>query len=237
LQKACQLLLRNGESTLYIKAGSPEIKQQKLEEIIKTNPGIKVYSYTGKPQFISLVEHWQKKGLDFVTPEIPDRHNRWTQDFFGSKAGFRQAASVLGADFPKMPEGAICFSKTELLGWAKYLMAKGSGCVVKYNRGLAGAGLKIIKTGEELNLNEAYFQEYPVVVEEYITTDLNVCGGAPNIELRTINGKAEALYVCAMRVTPEGVFQGIEIGKGVVPEKLEKLLNFSGEKWGNYFSI
>ena len=56
----------------------------------------------------------------------------------------------------------------------------------------------------------------------------------PILNYKLPTGKAEALYVCAMRVTPEGVFRGIEIGKGAVSPELEKILAFSGEKWGNY---
>ncbi len=217
-----------------------------LMDLIRKNKNINVYSYAGTKFFADLVRYWRKQGLKFNTPELPDDENRYIQDFFGSKAGFRQAASLLGDDFLKMPEGAICSSKEEMFGWAGYLLKKGAGIVIKYNRGLAGAGLKIIKkeevTGsvydclEKIIKEEIYFQKFPLVIEEFIPPDFNVCGGSPNVEMRIKNGKPELLYTCSMRVTLEGIFRGIEIGKEVMATKLAAILTKTGMKLGNYLA-
>lgn len=201
----------------------------KLKELLSVNPEIKLYSYAATKEFFHLAEVLKVTNL----PEAPRLENRWTQEFFGSKAGFRQAAAVLGSNFPKMPEGAICTSNDELKGWATYF--SDTGYVQKHNHGLAGAGLKIVKSKDvkTTSINE---NTWPVVIERYIDPDLTVCGGAPNVELKIEDGKVIPSYVCSMRVTPEGVFQGIEIGNGAVSEKPANELLSAGRLWGEYLA-
>lgn len=205
---------------------------EEVGEIVRKNPGVEVVSYAATPEFYELTKYLAAKGLKFSTPEAPKEEDFWAADFFDSKAGFRQAIQSLLPGFPTMPEGVVCFGKTEILGWAKYLLEKFGGVVLKANRGLAGAGLKIIKNLKDLAIDERYWNEEPVVVERFIPPDLSVCGEAPNIELRIRNGIVEPLYVCSMRITPEGVFQGVELGKNAVPEKISKVLLATGKIFG-----
>lgn len=205
---------------------------EKVGEIVRKNPGVEIVSYAATPEFYELTGYLRQKGLEFSTPEAPKEEDFWAQDFFDSKAGFRQAVESLLPGFPAMPEGVVCFGKTEITGWAKYWLEKFGGCVLKANRGLAGAGLKIIKNLKDLAVKERYWNEEPVVVERFIPPDLSVCGGAPNIELRIRGGKTEVLYVCSMRIDKEGVFLGVEMGHGAVPEKLTTLLEKSGKQFG-----
>lgn len=217
----------------------------KLIAIIGINPGIEIVSYAATPEFIELVNYLRNKALKFDTPEIPQENESWTSYFFDSKAGFRQINPQLGQDFPSMPEGVICSSQNEIKGWAQYFIKKSGGCVLKTNRGLAGAGLQIIKESDlkksnliafidKLLASEPYWTKEITIVEEFIEPDMNICGGAPNIELTIKNGKLKPLYVCGMRMTKEGVFKGVEIGKGAVPAKLTKDLIKHGVKFGKY---
>lgn len=214
----------------------------RLIKIIADNPGIKIFSYSGTPEFFELVDVLQKHDLNFVTSEIPLVENRWTNSFFGSKSGFRQTTSVMDIKFPSPPKGAISSDQLEIIGWATKFLKNSAGCVIKSNRGLAGAGLAIIKKEEVkgniesyvadiLNAHD-YFQHGPIVVEEFIPPDMSVCGGAPNIELQIKDNKITPLYVCSMRMTPDGVFQGVEFGNGSVEKTVEQIITEAGEKFG-----
>lgn len=219
----------------------------KLIEIIRKNSGIALVTYAATPEFIELVNYLIKKGLQFSKPEMPPLEKSWTSYFFDSKAGFRQIIPKLGSNFPSMPEGVICSSQDEIQGWVQYFVKKSGGCVLKTNRGLAGAGIKIIRQKEikhanlakfidKLLASEPYWTKESTIVEEFIEPDMNVCAGAPNIELTIKNGRVHPLYVCGMRMTKEGVFKGVEIGVGAVPEKLTEDLKKYGMKFGEYLN-
>lgn len=219
---------------------------QKLVTEIKANEGINLVSYCATQEFLRLTDILRDLGLKFKMPETPEKENTWLIDYFGSKAGFRQATASLGKGFPSMPQGGICVNKKEIIGWASYLLRNTAGFVIKANRGAAGVGLKIVKKEEVTpgkeeefinNLLEGkrYWSEEPVVVEEFVPAAMTVCGGNPNIELMiTPEGEVKPLYTCGMRVTPEGNFKGVEIGKGAVQKEAADLLFSSGKIWGEY---
>ena len=222
---------------------------QKLREIISQNPGISLCSYAATPEFLELTKFLKKKGLSFHTPEIPIETKLWTASFFDSKAGFRQAVSAWLKNFPKMPKGAICSSKAEILGWADYFLKAKEGVVLKTNRGLSGAGMRIIrrkdikgkKTTEFIKKilgQEPYWQKEATVVEELIEPDLKVCGGAPSVELKVNDQGVIPLYACGMRISSQGVFKGVKFGKKAVPPKIEKILFKAGKKFARFlFSL
>jgi hypothetical protein len=68
---------------------------------------------------------------------------------------------------------------------------------------------------------DAYWEQFPIVVESLVNVNATVAGGFPNVEFKIQkNGKIEFLYYCGMRVTKEGVFQGIEINQDVVNDRV-----------------
>ncbi len=216
--------------------------------VIRDNPGIAVHSYVGSVEFRDLLRYLRNLDLAFVAPEVPADDDIWTTAFFDSKAGFRQAVAQMDADFPEMPVGSVCGRAEEVIHWAKYLFQKGAGCVLKTNHGLAGAGLVILRRDEidieklpeviaDILRGESYWRKDPIVVEEYIPPDKTVCGGAPNIELRTSDGKVEPLYLCGMRVTDAGSFRGVEIGKGAVPQEVARVITAGGEQFGKFLLV
>jgi hypothetical protein len=213
-----------------------------ITEIIKANPDIKIFSYSGTPEFFELIDVLKNRGLKFDTPEIPVSQNRWTNSFFGSKSGFRQTTSTLDESFPAPPIGAISPDRNEIVGWGSHFLKNYAGCVIKSNHGLAGAGLIIVRKEDvkgdvekhitEIIRQHEYFQHGPIVVEQFIPPDMEICGGAPNIELRIKNNQVHPLYVCSMRMTSDGVFQGVEFGKNAVYKNVQKTLFRAGQKFG-----
>lgn len=217
---------------------------KKLVSIIKSNPKIKLISYSTTEEFTKLVKLLRELGLVFKTPEMPDLDREWTGPFFDSKAGFRQSAHNLKGNFPEIPDGMICDGIIEVIAWGEYFLRKYEGCVIKSNRGLAGAGLKIVKKEQIKNndikgyltnlLKENYWSKDLVVVERYIKSDKKISGGSPNIELKIGEKGVKTLYFCGMRVTDEGVFRGIEIGRGAIPFHFQKRLRQSAINFGQF---
>ena len=218
---------------------------KKIIKIIKNNPKIKIISYATTPEFTKLIGYFKSLDLKFETPEMSNQGNEWTGPFFDSKSGFRQGVNYVGGNFPKMPEGIICDGLTEVKAWAKYfLLEEDSGCVIKSNRGLAGAGLKIIKKSEikdndiklylDKILIEKYWSQDTVVVERFIESDNKICGGFPNIEMKVNGDGVETKYFCGMRVTDKGEFRGVEIGKKAVPLFVKRILRRSAVKYGQF---
>jgi hypothetical protein len=219
-----------------------------LQQIIMDNPEITIHSYAVTEEFKQLIHKLRSIGLRFSTHEMPDPDASWTAPFFDSKAGFRQTTNILYDSFPDMPRGIIVSGTQELIGWMRYYLLKADGVVLKSNRGLAGAGLRIIRKGDlpvshiasyvqTLVTDEAFWLDEPIIVEEYIDPDLSICGGSPNIELQIQNGTTEVLYSCGMRVSSKGVFLGVEFGKGAVPKRIERQLVRSGRMFGSVLSL
>ncbi len=216
---------------------------QKLTKVISDNPNSKLLSYAATPEFYQLTDKLKADSLSFNTPELPGYSTRWTAEFFGSKCGFRQAAGSLGSPFPRIPAGVICASLAEVSGWASKYLSDYGGFVLKTNHGLAGAGLKIAHQSDlegqrpedflrSLLNSERFWQDFPLVVEAFVPPDMTVAGGAPNIELQIADGKITPLYVCGMRISKEGVFQGVEFGSGAVSNELASNLELAGRQYG-----
>lgn len=216
----------------------------KLVSIIKANPGIDIVAYVSSNEFTKLISYLKSKKLKFTTSEIPSLENNWTIAFFDSKAGFRQLTTFMENGFPKMPQGIVCDSVDEIIGAVNFFFKNEMDCVMKANRGLAGAGLKLLyrKDFKSKNLKnelEKLFKEDPywsrdvVVVEEFIKPNYSLGGGAPNIEMKILNNKVYALYCCSMRINDRGVFQGIEIGRGTYTNYMKNKLIKHGMTFGH----
>ena len=225
------------------------LKDKKLAvnvvELIRDNSNISLKSYVASDEFLKLISHLKKLNLQFDTPETPGEKYYKTTRYFDSKSGFRQTATKFGKGFLALPKGFICHGINEVHKSAKYFLSQKKGCVVKTDKGLAGAGLSIIHWQEIKNNNldslinhrltdKKYWLHETSVVEEFIEPDLKICGGAPNIELKIIDDKVIPFYVCGMRINSDGVFKGVEMGKNAVPNYLTRKLIKHGNILGNY---
>ncbi len=216
---------------------------QRIVEVIKKNPGLIIHSDVATPEFVNLVKKLRKMGLKFRTPELPLEGYEWTTSYFDSKAGFRDIVPYLGEGFPAMPKGVACDSFVETIGWARHFLKTSDGFVLKSNRGWSGAGLRIVSKndlqGKDLESElrhifraEPFWTKDTYVIEEFLKPDISICGGAPNIEARVTEKAVEPLYPCSMRITPHGVFKGIEIGQGAVPQLLSKKMSGWARQFG-----
>jgi hypothetical protein len=209
-----------------------------IAEIIKaanSSKKVTMVSYATSFQFLNLVSELRNRGLTINTPEAPDEENAWTVNFYGSKSGVRQLAQQSGAKEPDlvMPDGLVCVSIVDAARIAANWYVRKNGVVIKTNKGHSGAGVLIFRPGDLPNTyhaceqeilerlkKDAYWDRFPIVVEDYIPITPNIGGGFPNVEFKVMrNGHIDFLYYCSLRVTKEGVFKGTEINHDVIPTK------------------
>lgn len=195
-----------------------------------------IVPYSTTPQFLSMVEFLKAKGITVYTPESPDVDNAWTVNFYGSKSGIRQLAQQSSAREPDLlvPDGMIVTGVNDAAKIAANKYIREDGVVIKTNKGHSGAGVLIFRPGDlpkeyaacehsiltTLN-KDAYWEKFPIVIEDLVNVNSAVAGGFPNVEFKILkSGKIEFLYYCGLRVTSSGVFKGIEINESIVTDRV-----------------
>lgn len=232
------------------------IKDKKLFNTLvklgKEHGGITLLSYSTTYQFFELAAALVKAGVQVSTPDSPSFENLWTVDFLGSKTGIRQIIQKYEHLNPDvfMAEGLICSGISQIAQVAASKYLKENGVVIKTNKGHSGAGVLIYAPDElpkdyvkcyakimhALKLDE-YWDIFPVVVESYVKPDFSIGGGFPNIECRVLeSGKVETLFPCGMRMSDQGVFQGVEIKDDVLPKRVLKKFEQIGHFLGKIYS-
>lgn len=223
-----------------------------LVDAANSSRRLTVTSYAVTPQFLELVRHLRNKGLTVFIPEAPEEDDAWTVNFYGSKSGIRQLAQQsLDAepDF-RMADGLICFGMDDAAKIAATRYVKEGGVVVKTNKGHSGMGLMIFRPGDlpstyhecvqaihALLAKEAYWSKFPIVIEDLININPTLGGGCPNVEFKILKtGKVEFLYYCAMRMTRDGVFMGVEINNDVVSDRVAAQMVDTGFFVGERFA-
>lgn len=205
----------------------------------------RLISYCWSAQLACLIEELKRSGVRLFTPEAPRAGCEWTVNSFGSKAGIRELVSRINRPdgAVSMPEGFMASGLEEIAARALELYRDKGGAVIKTNKGHAGAGVIILRAGD-LPLDaslaradlmrclsaEKYWRDFPAVIEDYVDLDASCSGGSPSIEYRIDEqGTAHCLYPCAMRVSREGVFQGVEISAEALPPKVNSEMRRIGD--------
>lgn len=207
-----------------------------LADAANSSRKLTITSYATTLQFLLLVSELRKRGLSIVTPEAPEEEDAWTVNFYGSKSGIRQFAQQSGSIEPdfQMANGLICVGIDDASKIAANKYLKEHGVVLKTNKGHAGMGLLLFRTGElpenyieceqaikKLLEKESYWDKFPIIIESYISVNPSIAGGFPNVEFKiNKSGRVELLYVCGMRISQHGVFGGVEISDESMPEKV-----------------
>jgi len=208
----------------------------RIVEAANSSRKLTLAAYATSLQFLDFIEALREKGISVYTPEAPEEEDAWTVNFFGSKSGIRQLSQQSGAIEPdfKMPSGVICVGVEDAARIAAKKFIKEKGVVIKTNKGHSGMGVDIYREGElpvdyrqcEKKLlgsfrKNAYWDKFPIIIEDYIAPNNAVGGGFPNVEFKILkSGKIEFLYYCGMRVTKDGVFQGVEINDDVIADRI-----------------
>ncbi|OGG04147.1 hypothetical protein A2Z33_03230 [Candidatus Gottesmanbacteria bacterium RBG_16_52_11] len=239
-----------------------ETIMQAIVRAANSSKRLTVIPYVTSMQFLRLVEELRSRELDIFTPESPEEEDAWTVNFYGSKSGIRQLAQKSSAAEPDfaMPDGLICVNVLDASRIAAKKYLRNQGVVLKTNKGHSGAGLLIFRPGDlpvsyhacaqeilETLKKDAYWDRFPIVIEDYIATNPQVAGGNPNVEFKIYkSGRIDFLYYCILRVTDSGVFKGIEISSGVMPDRVAAQLvdtgffiaeQFAGAGYRGYFDV
>lgn len=206
--------------------------------------GLSLSSYAATPQFYALAQALQKRGVRVMFADVPEPEQAWVPEYFGTKLGIRQ----LGLP---MTEGYVCLAPSEAAPVASMLYGKAGGVVVKTNKGHSGFGVDMFRPGElpaDPKLREAkltawfrkhaYWQKFPIVVEEYKAENPAIAGGFPSAECRVhADGTVEYLYDCGMRMTKDGTFRGMEIHRTIVTPALRRQMKTVSLRIGRHLSI
>lgn len=224
----------------------------RIKEVNSKNEEVQLTAYSNTPEFLGLILELRDRGCKITTPDAPAREFYWTISFLDSKGGFRQIVQMISGweKELKMPWGVICAKSTEARKIGQVLFLKNKGFVVKTNWGQSGEGLIIIRRSngfatyeEASNFLKAefekddYWERYPIIVEEFIPPNMEIGGGAPNVECYIDqSGVARVNYTCGMRMNKTGNFQGIEIGVSALPDNVEKTIRKIGQKMGETFA-
>ncbi len=222
---------------------------KKIKQLSSDYGTIKLVSVSSSPQFYQLYQYLQKQGIKIKLAQAPKPDSAWTVDFFGSKSGIRQTLNLIKPP-PSVSysPGCIATSPSIALNLVKNLYSKNRGLVIKTNKGHAGAGILIyppnqhsltsfIKDLSHHFAAEKYWAKYPIIIEDYIHLDTSLAGGCPSLEyLIHDDGQFEFLYDGGMRVTSDGVFQGMEISQNIIPKKYRQSMISTGHQVAALYS-
>lgn len=236
-----------------------------MDRLVEASNSVKkltLTSYSTSPQFLHLTDVLRLKGITVYTPESPEIDCAWTVNFFGSKSGIRQLVQMSGAKEPdlKMPEGVVCSGTIDASKIAANKFIKENGVVIKTNKGHSGSGVLIFRENDlpqeykaceqaihEIFVKDVYWEQFPIIIESLIRDNPSIAGGFPNVEFKIAkNGKIEFLYYCGLRVTKDGVFQGIEINQDIVTDRVSARIidtgffvaeQYSAAGYRGYFDI
>ncbi|MDZ7318904.1 MAG: hypothetical protein ONB11_07095 [candidate division KSB1 bacterium] len=201
--------------------------------------------YSTTRAFLDLADHLVDLGLPIETPESCRRENLWLRDYIDSKGGFRDFAMPLKNSFKgfQIPEGFWARSWEEAIEIVLSFLAQGRSCVCKPNRGEGGAGIVRFSPSDFKQRNvrdeirsklyaDDYLQHDTVIIEEYIEPDRSIAGGSPSVDFYigpSPQSDIRILSVEAQVLSPEGIFQGVMIGKAVLPSCVENAIISNGE--------
>ncbi|MCU0822649.1 MAG: hypothetical protein MUC95_09305, partial [Spirochaetes bacterium] len=90
---------------------------QRVEDIIRDNPGIDLIPYYATEEFFDLVAFLKQKDLKFTTPETVLTKNRFIRDHYNCKVGFRKLWEKVSDEhsFVKIPQGFIVDDLSEAI--------------------------------------------------------------------------------------------------------------------------
>lgn len=212
------------------------------------NNSLVLKSYASSPQFYQLVTALKDSGCQVLLTESPQPEHQDVANYFGSKSGVRETVSNLAISKKRklMAEGATAQSVAEAVSLATKFYTECGGVVLKTNKAHSGAGVVITPPGtvtgdvklhfERVLSQEKYWTNFPIVVEEFLVVDASVGGGNPNCEFKIDeHGQLQLLFTCGMRITPEGVFKGVEISNHMFDETVQNALLEYGKLLGSEY--
>lgn len=224
------------------------LSQEVIAEI-QRSPSAKLSPYAFTDDFLWLFRTLARKGVHVGVEGVPVEQSFWTAKYLDSKLGFRIEMLKLMArhKFLRMPDGFIARNKPEALDIVEWLYTNGRSAVVKVNFGESGWGLWICRAGKYQSSSAAtgalksvmdsdpVWKDDPLIVEEFIETNVSVAGGSPSVELLISDDGSAITYHCGQILNATGEFFGVEIGKGAVPATIKASMEQVGSVVGERY--
>lgn len=221
---------------------------KELCELIQTNPGVVLSPYAVTEDFLALVDRLRADGLEFKTPEVPERSCRWLGKYLDSKCGFREAISQAVCRIPEMrfPLGFRCENLSRSIEAIEWFLGRGESCLLKVDVGESGWGLQKFvadpsgSTGArkmvlKMSGEDSIWSHPPFLVEQYISPDRDCGGGSPSVEAYVDENGVELLYTCGQLLSSQGEFRGIVLGPQLLPQDVSTHLERTTQEIGEIF--
>lgn len=224
------------------------------DAIAQGGPDVKVIPWGQTPQFEELHKQLRQEGLLFQAPETPMDYARWHPDYTNTKLGTREILQRTQQAHPELDirllEGFPCPNIDTAIDIAKYFVATGRGIVLKANLGAAGIGVFVFSPKEyDFSTPEGWaameskakenglLKNGPVIIEEYITPDVQQRGVFPSVDtLITPDGTPVVQAVSGMgihRTGDEVEFYGSTIGHGLFTDEQDAYMRAVNIAVGN----
>jgi len=219
-----------------------------LTQIVRSNPGVKITSYSVTDDYANLLRFLESKVTGWQVTNLPRTTNPVnlvkTIDF---KNGFREmVADIFPRGNLRLPRGFICKTETDVSKAIFSFLNAGRGFVIKVHNGESGWGVKIVdyntaqrpkqtKVNEwshELFESDPVWKFAPYVVEEFTPVDKTIAGGFPSGEGHITDQGFIFDYHCGQEVTEEGSFKGIVVSADILPDSVSKNIKIAMEMIG-----
>lgn len=218
---------------------------QTLRQIINDNPGVEIIQYRHTRELYELADKLIKEKLDTAFPELVEKADKFIEEYFHSKRGFRHLWEQVKDPNLKIsiPDGFIAGDKQEAIEAAWWFRKHQRNFTVKYNKGVQGIGVSLnlasdypdsySKFAEQMAkvLIDGMWDEPCIVVEEYIEPNHEVLGGSPSVEMRIgKDGVVHREYACAQVLDSDGkTFLGVTMNPEVeVNEHIQQAFQAAG---------
>ena len=221
---------------------------QQLKSYLAAAHSTEIVSYAHSEGIAELVKEL-KASIEHEDEVIstPEANQDFEVSELGTKSFLRRIYEQETTDSGfVMPEGKVFENDMDgAIEYAVDMYLRDRKVVLKTNKGHSGLGVLILRDGsnDELpttsreecaaalkaKLVEAYWAQFPIVVEKFIPADSSVAGGFPSIEFFIDDNGPQFLYLCGMSVTPEGVFQGVAINSNHFSPEIEAEMRKTGE--------
>lgn len=203
---------------------------------------VEIIPYGNTREFFNLVSKLTSvlgaKNKKIILPESTfDNDKLWLWNYFDTKIGFRQLINewlggkinIMGIRFPEGYTGNDAYQTATIVKWFK--MDK-RDCICKSSIGVFGLGKLTFSSNDpdetieslveriEINFPKGLF---PVIIEEYVNPKYSP---SSEVFVPYVNeGAPYITYNCEQLFSKDGLFNGIIIGKTVLPEKINKVIS------------
>lgn len=214
------LVPRQGSMDLCSNARRDESVLSEIDDFVVRHSAVSLHFWGVTEQAYLLADEIERRSIDLLSRELPERNSYWSCQYIDSKVGFRELCTKIQRRNPivQIPKNFICDSMSDALETLRWFHSRGVPCVLKASSAVGGFGNvllddsllrqpfeKLVTYITETTRGLPYFKSGPVVVEELIGS--STVPGTPSAA-----GCASSLFMSGI-ILPDGALQ--IIGGGI----------------------